>query len=119
MLTKKNLVKLAIVLIAETALLNVVCFAVEQTPETEQPNLVKVQGIVNVTKDANDVITKVTLTTKDKVVYNVVLNLKGLDLGKGMAGKEVEVEGIVSKEGIQNWIKVQSYKLVEKAPPTK
>jgi hypothetical protein len=33
-----------------------------------------------------------------------------------MAGKEVEVEGTVSKKGIQDWIKVQSYKAVEKAP---
>jgi hypothetical protein len=33
-----------------------------------------------------------------------------------MANKEVEVEGTVSKRGIQEWIKVQSYKAVEKAP---
>ena len=36
-----------------------------------------------------------------------------------MANKEVEVEGIVSKEAGQEWIKVQSYKVVEKAPATK
>jgi len=119
MLAKKNLVNLAILLIAGTALLSAVCFAAEQTPGAEPPKLVKVQGVVNVTKDANDVITKVTVVTKDKVVYNVVLNLTGLDLGKAMANKEVEVEGIVSKEGVQNWIKVQSYKAVEKAPGTK
>ena len=80
MLTKKNLVNLAILLIAGTALLSTVCFAAEQTPGApgvEQPKVVKVQGVVNVTKDANDVITKVTVVTKDKVVYNVVLNLKG------------------------------------------
>jgi hypothetical protein len=116
MLAKKDLVRLAILLIAGTALLSTVCFAAEETPGVEQPKVVKVQGVVNVTKDANDVITKVTVVTKDKVVYNVVLNLKGLDLGKVMANKEVEVEGIVSKEGVQNWIKVQSYKAVEKAP---
>jgi hypothetical protein len=118
MLTKKSLVNLAILLIAGTALLSAVCFAAEQTPGVEQPKLTKVQGVVNVTKDANDVITKVTLVTKDKVVYNVVLNLKGHELGKTMADKEVEVEGVVSTIGGENRIRVQSYKLVEKAPAT-
>jgi thymidylate synthase ThyX len=115
MLAKKDLVKLAILLIAGTALLSTVCFAAEQAPGVEPPKLVKVQGVVNVTKDANE-ITKVTLTTKDKVVYNIVLNMKGLDLGKEMADKEVEVEGTVSKKGTQEWIRVRSYKEVEKAP---
>ena len=116
MLAKKDLVRLAILLIAGTALLNSVCFAAEETPGVEQPKTTKVQGVVNVTKDANDVITAVTVVTADKVVYHVVLNVKGRELGKEMAGKEVEVEGIVTKEGVQNWIKVQSYKAVEKAP---
>jgi thymidylate synthase ThyX len=119
MLAKKDLVKLAIVLIAGTALLSAVCFAAEQAPGVESPKLVKVQGVVSVTKDANDVITKVTLTTKDKAVYNVVLSMRGLDLGKEMADKEVEVEGIVSKRDTQDWIRVRSYKQVEKAPAPK
>ena len=115
MLTKKNLMKLAVVLIAATALLNTVCFAAEQAPE---PKAVKVHGVVNVTMDANE-ITKVTLTTKDKVVYEVKLDVKGMELGKTMADKEVEVEGLVSKKGVHEWIKVQSYKAVEKAPAAK
>ena len=113
MLTKENLVKLAILLIAGTALLSAVCFAAEKTPG-EPPKTVKVQGVVNVTKDANSVITKVTVVTKDKVVYNVVLNVRGLDLGKTMADKEVEVEGVISKKDGQDWIKVQTFKAVEK-----
>jgi hypothetical protein len=116
MLAKKDLVKLAILLIAGTVLLSAVCFAAEPTPGVEPPKLVKVQGVVNVTKDANDVITKVTVVTKDKVVYNVTLDVKGLELGKAMAGKEVEVEGTVSKKAGQETIKVISYKAVEKAP---
>jgi outer membrane biosynthesis protein TonB len=113
MLVKKDLVKLAVLLITGTALLSAVCFAAEPNL-AETPKLVKVQGVVNVTKDGNE-ITKVTVVTKDKVVYNVTLDVKGLDLGKAMANKEVEVEGTVSKKGIQEWIKVQSYKEVEKA----
>jgi hypothetical protein len=117
MLAKKSLVNLAILLIAGTAFLSAVCFAAEQTPGVEQPKTTKVQGVVNVTKDANDIITKVTVVTADKVVYHVALNAKGLELGKEMADKEVEVEGIVSKRGDQEWIRVQTYKAVEKAAP--
>jgi hypothetical protein len=116
MLLKKDLVKLAILLIAGTALLSAVCFAAEPTPGAEQPQLVKVQGMVNVTKDVNDVITKVTVVTKDKAVYYVTLDKKGEELGKTMAYKEVEVEGTISEEGVRKWIKVESYKEVEKAP---
>jgi hypothetical protein len=111
MLAKKDLVKLAILLIAGTVLLSAVCFA------AEEPKPVKVvQGVVTVTKDANNVINKVTLTAKDKVVYNVELNLKGLELGKTMANKEVEVSGTISKEAGQETIKVMTFKAVEKAP---
>jgi hypothetical protein len=119
MLVKKGLVNLAILLIAGTAFLSTVCFAAEQTPGVEQPKTTKVQGVVNVTKDANDIITKVTVVTADKVVYHVALNAKGLELGKEMADKEVEVEGIVSKRADQEWIRVQSYKAVEKAAAPK
>jgi hypothetical protein len=118
MLTKKSWVNPAILLIAGTAFLCAVCFAAEQTPGAE---LTKVQGTVNVTKDANDVITNITLVTADKVVYHVVPNAKGLELGKEMAGKEVEVEGTVTKRGERQWIRVQSFKEVEKPaenPPT-
>lgn len=117
MLAKKSLVNLAILLIAGTAFLSAVCLAAEQTPGMEPPKTTKVQGVVSVTKDANDIITKVTVVTADKVVYHVALNAKGLELGKEMADKEVEVEGIVSKRGDQEWIRVQTYKAVEKAAP--
>ncbi len=118
MLVKKDLVKLAVLLIAGVALLSAVCFAAEPNRPSLEEVLkpVKVQGMVNVTKDANAVITKVTVVTKDKVAYNVTLDAKGMELGKTMANKEVEAMGIVSKKGMQDWIKVESYKAVEKAP---
>jgi hypothetical protein len=116
MLTKKSWVNLAILLIAGTAFLSAVCFAAEQTPGVEQPKTTKVQGTVNVTKEANDpnVIINITLVTADKVTYYVVMNAKGQELGKEMAGKEVEVEGIVTKRGEKEWIRVLSFKEVEK-----
>ena len=117
MFMKKELVKLAILSIAGVALLSSVCFAADEpkAPEQPKPDVVKVQGVVHVARDANDVITKVTVAA-EKEVYNVVLDAKGLELGKTMKGKKVEVEGIVSKKDNQTWITVKSYKPVEEAP---
>jgi flagellar basal body-associated protein FliL len=109
---KKNLVWLAVVLIAGTALLGAVCFAAEKAPA----EMVKVQGVVGVTKDASGVITAVTLTAADGVVYNVTLDDNGKKLGEEMADKKVEVEGTISEKDDAKWITVQSY-AAEAAPP--
>lgn len=116
MFVKKDSVKLAVLLIAAAALLGSMCFAAEKPPaEQPKPNVVKVQGIVNVTKDANDVITKVVVVA-EKETYNVVLDAKGLELGKTMDAKKVEVQGTVAKKGTELWLTVQSFKAVEVAP---
>lgn len=113
MLVKKDWVKLAILLVAATALLSAVCFAAEPAPAApEMAKPVKVQGMVNVAKDEKGAVTKITVTTKDKVVYEVAMDEKGKELEK-LANKEVEVEGTVTK----NMIKVTSFKAVEAAAP--
>jgi len=99
---------LAVVLIAGAAL---VCFAVEKAPAP----VVKVQGIVGVTKDAAGVITAVTLTAKDGAIYDVTLDAKGMELGKTMADKKVDAEGTVAEKDGAQWLTVQSY-AAEKAP---
>ena len=117
MFMKKELVKLAILSIAATALMASIGFASDgiQLAKQSEPEAVTVQGVVNATTDANNVITAVTVVTKEGVVYNVVLNAVGLELGETMNGEEVEVQGTASKQDEQNWIDVHSYKPVEKA----
>jgi hypothetical protein len=119
MFVKKDFVKLAILSIAAAALVSSVCFAAEaERPKpAPKPEVVKVQGVVNVTKDANDAIIKVVLVAAEKN-YNVVLDVKGLELG-AMDGKKVEVEGIVAKKVDELWITVQSFKEVVEAPKAK
>jgi hypothetical protein len=114
---KKKLVKLAILSIAATALMAATGFASDriQLAEQSKPEAVTVQGVVNATTDANNVVTAVTVVTTEGDVYNVVLNAVGLELGETMNGKEVEVQGTVSVQEEQNWINVHSYKAVEKA----
>lgn len=108
MLTKKNLVTLAVVLIAGTALISAVCFAGEKCPAGATES-VKVQGLVSVTKDAEGAITAVTLTAADGAVYNVTLDENGIKLGEEMADKKVKAEGAVSDKDGQKCITVQSY----------
>jgi hypothetical protein len=80
--------------------------------ENPEPNSVTLQGSVSVLRDANDVVVSVQLIT-DKVTYEVVLDEKGIALGKEMDGKDVEVQGVVSEKDKQKWLTVQSYKAVE------
>jgi type II secretory pathway component PulC len=75
--------------------------------------IVKLKGIVSVTKDANNVVTSVKLTTSTKVVYNVTLDKKGEELA-GHNGKEVEADCVITEKNGQKWAQVQEFKIVEK-----
>ena len=97
------LAMLTTVLLASTSL-------AEEEPGSE---VVKLRGLVSVLRDANDVIISVQLVT-DEDTYDVVLDAKGLELGEKMEDEAVEVEGVVSKEDDQKWLKVLTFKAVEK-----
>jgi hypothetical protein len=105
MSAKKQKMGIVFLAMLTTALLASSCFAAEG--ET-----VKLQGLVSVLRDANDVITSVQLVTGEDT-YNVELDAKGKELGENMEGEKVEVEGIVSKKDDQKWLKVLTFKAVE------
>jgi hypothetical protein len=77
------------------------------------PVTVKLKGTITVTKDPNNIVTAIKLTTAYKIVYHVTLDKKGEELGS-LNGKEVEVQGVVTDKAGQKWIKVQKFQLVEK-----
>jgi hypothetical protein len=105
MSVKKQKTSILFLAVLTTALLASTCLAAEG--ET-----VSLKGLVTVLRDANDVITSVQLVT-DQETYSVVLDAKGLELGDKMEGEEAAVEGVVSKEGDQKWLKVLTFKAVE------
>jgi hypothetical protein len=85
-----------------------------KSPEGSRPPVtVKLEGTISVTKDSNDVVTSIKLTTASKAVYNVTLDKKGEELGS-LNGKEVEVRCVVTEKDKQKWIKVIEFQLVEK-----
>jgi len=104
MFVKKQRVGIVLLAMLTTAILASTCFAAEG-------EAIKSQGVVSVTKDANDIITAVQLVA-DTGVYSVELDAKGLELGE-MNGQMVEVEGIVSQKDNQKWLKVLTFKAVE------
>jgi hypothetical protein len=106
--------RFVIVLGVAAAFLTASVFAADANAPPKKPT--KLKGTVSVTKDPNNVVTSITLTTTHKTVktvYNVTLNSKGLELGS-LNGKEVEVRGMVTEKDGQEWIKVQEFQLAEK-----
>ena len=108
MLTTKRMWGIVLVLMA-SALLASGLFAAE----APKPNVVKLQGVVSTSRDANDVIVSVQLTA-DAVNYEVVLDAKGKELGEQMDGETAEVVGTVSEKDGQKWLTVSAFKRVEK-----
>ena len=107
MSAKKQEMRIVFLAMLTTALLVSTSLAAEE-PGSE---VVGLQGFVSVLRDADDVITSVQLVT-DEDIYGVVLDAKGLELGEEMEDKEVEVEGVVSEEDDQKWLKVLTFKAV-------
>jgi len=93
-----------------TALMVSVVLAEANAPPTkpEMKPPVKIEGTVSVVKDANE-IKEVKVTTKDKGVFNVVLNEKGKALGRTLGGKEAVVHGTVSEKNGEKWINVHAF----------
>jgi hypothetical protein len=93
-------------------LTTVLLSSVSLTAEAPEQKPVKLEGLVSVLRDANDVIISVQLDT-DEETYEVVLDKKGIRLGEEMEDEEVEVNGVVTEEDEQKWLKVLAYKAIE------
>ncbi len=105
MFVKRQRVGIALLTMLAMVLLVSTCFAAEG--ET-----VQVQGVVSVTRDANDIITAVQLVT-NAGAYNVELDANGEELGESMEGENVEVEGVVSEKDGQKWLTVSTFSTLE------
>jgi hypothetical protein len=106
--------RFVIVLGVAAAFLAASVFAADANAPPKKPE--KLKGTISVTKDPNNVVTAITLTTVNKTVktvYHVILNKKAEELGS-LNGKDVEVQCVVIEKGDQKLIKVQEFQLVEK-----
>jgi len=77
-----------------------------------------VVGIVSVTKDNDGNFTEVKVTVHKSLIYKVVLDEKGIELGK-MADKRVRIEGTIEKKGDVEWITVKTFREATSQLPAK
>ncbi len=109
MLTTKRMIGMVLVAAAATVLMASVVLAEANAPAKTAPKPpVKIEGAVSVVKDANE-IKEVKVTTKDKGVFNVVLNERGKALGRTLGGKEAVIHGAVSEKNGEKWIDVHAF----------
>ena len=78
------------------------------TPK-EKPKDLPITGVVSVTKDNDGNFTEIKVTVHKSLVYKVVLNEKGIELGKTMADKRVRIEGTTEKKGEVEWVTVKTF----------
>jgi ABC-type phosphate/phosphonate transport system substrate-binding protein len=83
----------------------------KQTPrekgQTKDTKLVI--GIVSAVKDNDGNITEIKVTAHKDLIYKVVLDEKGIELGKTMADKKARIEGLIEVKGNVHWLTVKTF----------
>jgi hypothetical protein len=81
----------------------------KQTPrETPKENNLVI-GVVSIVKDSDGNIAEIKVTAHKELIYKVVLDEKGIELGKTMADKRVRIEGTIEKKGDTQWVTVKTF----------
>jgi hypothetical protein len=86
------------------------------TPKEKSKDNPPIIGLVTVVKDSNENITDIKVKVHRELVYQVVLDEKGKELGKTMADKRVKIEGTVEMKGDVHWLTVKTF--IEFKPKT-
>jgi hypothetical protein len=79
------------------------------TPKEKSKEPGMVIGIVTVVKDNDGNFTEIKVTVHRSLMYKVVLDEKGIELGKTMADKRVKIEGTLEKKGEVQWVTVKTF----------
>jgi hypothetical protein len=76
-------------------------------------------GVVTMKKDNDGNITEIKVMTHPQLIYSVVLDEKGIDLGKTMTDKRARIEGTIEKKGDVEWVTVKTFGEVKPGAPAK
>jgi hypothetical protein len=88
------------------------------TPKEKPEDLKLVIGIVTVAKASDGNIAEIKVTSHRELIYKVVLDAKGIEVGKTMADKRVRIEGTIEKKGEVQWITVKTFGEARSQLPT-
>jgi hypothetical protein len=79
------------------------------TPKEKSNDNKLVIGIVTVVKDNDGNITEVKVKAHRELIYQVVLDEKGKELGKTMADKRARIEGLIEIKSNVHWLTVKTF----------
>ena len=78
-------------------------------PKEKSKDTKLVIGVVTVVKDNDGNFTEIKVTAHRELIYKVVLDAKGIELGKAMADKRARIEGTIEKKGDVQWLTVKTF----------
>jgi hypothetical protein len=81
----------------------------KETPKEKPKDNSLVIGIVSIVKDNDGNIVEIKVTAHKELIYKVVLDEKGIDLGKTMVDKRARIEGSIEKNGDIQWLTVKTF----------
>ena len=84
-------------------------------PKEKSKDLNLVIGIVTIAKDNDGNIAEIKVTAHKDLVYRVVLDEKGIELGKTMADKRARIEGTLETKGEVQWLTVKTIDELKRA----
>ena len=97
---------------------NVMAADANQPKEKSKDNNLVI-GIVTVVKDNDGNIAEIKVTAHKELLYQVVLDEKGKELGKTMADKRARIEGLIETKGKVQWLTVKTFSDQKAKPKTK
>jgi hypothetical protein len=81
----------------------------KETPKEKSKDNNLVIGIVSILKDNDGNIVEIKVTAHKDLIYKVVLDEKGIDMGKTMVDKRARIEGLIEKKGDTQWLTVKTF----------
>ena len=91
----------------------------KQTPKEKSKDNRLVQGTVTVVKDNDGNITEIKVKATRELIYHVVLDEKGKEMGKTMADKIARIEGFIEIKGKVQWLTVKTFSEPKPRPDAK
>jgi hypothetical protein len=76
-------------------------------------------GIVTVEKDTDGNFTEIKVTAHRDLIYHVVLDEKGIELGKTLADKRARIEGLIEIKGKAQWLTIKTFSEAKAQTPAK
>ena len=86
----------------------------KDSPKEKSKDLMLVIGTVTIVKDKDENITEIKVTAHKDLVYKVVLDEKGIDLGKTVVDKRARIEGFIETKGNVQWLTVKTFSEVRR-----